>query len=63
MPEGMPKTEEERKETHKEIYGTEDIPKRRGFGDVRKKLSWGNRAEHILDVVLIIVLVCLLVFL
>ena len=32
MPFGIPKTENERQETHKIIYGTSKVPRRRGKG-------------------------------
>ena len=37
MPEGKPKTDEERKETHKEKYGNEDIPEERKGEPVKKR--------------------------
>ena len=69
MPEGVPKTEGERKETHKELYGTEDIPKERGgYGDVREKINKEaskkflgiSRAELVIDIILIALLIAVL---
>lgn len=49
MPAGTPRTDEERRERHREIYGNTDIPKeRRGLGS--RKLS----ANGIIELVLVL---------
>ena len=53
MPEGTPKTDEERKEAHKEKYGNENIPvKRKGLAfkalEENKRLVWVVRAVLVL---------------
>ena len=69
MPYGVPKTTEERKETHKELYGTEEIPEERGgYGDVRakiekeasKKIFGISRTELVIDIILVVLLVAIL---
>ena len=69
MPYGVPKTEEERKETHKEVFGTEEVPEERGgYGDVRakineeasKKIFGISRIELLIDIILVVLLVALL---
>jgi len=69
MPEGVPKTDEEREETHQELFGTKDIPEERGgYGDVRakinketsKKIFGLTKGEMIIDTILIILLVAVL---
>ena len=62
MPEGIPRTDEERREKHKETYGTEDIPEqRKGQAsktlERRKTMSW---IEAILTVALLCILLLLL---
>ncbi|MCD4740614.1 hypothetical protein K8R43_05520 [archaeon] len=58
MPEGIPRTDEERREKHKETYGTEDIPEqRKGQASKKKAMSW---AEALLTAVLLFILLLLL---
>lgn len=49
MPAGTPRTDEERRERHQEIYGNTDIPKtRRGWGAYR--ISTNTLIEAVLVV-------------
>jgi len=47
MPYGIPKTDEERKETHKEIYGNENIPVQR-LGNVEATKEEYEKNIHVL---------------
>lgn len=56
--EGVPKTEEERKARHKEIYGTEDVPER-GTGKNRF-LEYKKGMEQLVELVVIVMILVLL---
>ena len=60
MPEGIPKTEAEREETHQEIFG-ESAPKERfGFGNIRNLVLQEKLWEIILYIFGIIALIYVL---
>ena len=62
MPEGIPRTDEQRREKHKEEYGDEEIPtERRGLAS--KPLALSKRVVYWIEGVLILVLAYILFFL
>ncbi|MCD6522879.1 MAG: hypothetical protein J7K68_03950 [Candidatus Diapherotrites archaeon] len=53
MPEGVPRTDEERRERHKEKYGTEEIPEERK-GKASKALEQKKNLILAIKVVLVL---------
>ena len=60
MPEGIPKTEEEREETHQELFGESAPKERAGTGDVRNTLIEKYKWEIFLYIIAIIGIICVL---
>ena len=53
MPDGKPRTDEERKEKHKEAYGDDDIPAERG-GRAAKALGQNDRLYSFVKLALVL---------
>ena len=60
MPEGIPKTDEEREETHQEIFDESAPEQRGGFGDIRNLILQEKTWEIILYLAGVIALVYVL---